>query len=78
MIDTHMNSQRLRQQAKDLQESVQDCIQGLKGELDTCPIPIPEAISNKQPLANENLVSSEGVSLGKQTTLMCRLYEQQS
>lgn len=43
-IDTHMNSQRQWQHAQGLHKFGTDRVSDMKKEVDTCPIPKPEAI----------------------------------
>lgn len=74
ITNTHVNSQRLGQHAQGLHRAAPDGVLGLKGEVNTAPFPDLEAIvmMTTRPLANENLVSSKGVSLRKQMTLKGR------
>lgn len=45
-IDAHTNSQRLRQHVQDLHGTAIDGVLEMK-EMDACPIPNPEVISNQ-------------------------------
>lgn len=69
-----MSSQRLWRHIQGLHRTQWNENPVLRGEMDRSSILNPEAISNWQLLTNEQLVFSNGASLGIQTTLNGRSY----
>ena len=77
MIDPHMKAQRLRQHAQGLRSFALDGALERRDSRHTLPSLIQKQSRIDKHLPNENIGSSKGVSLGKQTVLKGRMHVQQ-